>query len=85
MIEIKNIFYQSDNDSFIESSDLECDEEFLNDPFSDRGEFEIKNAEEYIELENDNDSEIIPRRNRRTRRLSSNDSESCNEKLDELI
>ncbi|GFS93479.1 hypothetical protein NPIL_123171 [Nephila pilipes] len=81
MIEIENIFYQNDNNSFNESSDLECDEEFYNDYFRDKGEFQNKNAEEYIELENDN--EIIPRRNRRTRGLSSSNSESSHEKLDE--
>ncbi|GFS38013.1 putative protein kinase C delta type homolog [Nephila pilipes] len=81
--QIENIFYQSDSDNFNESSDLECDEEFYNDPFSDKGEFQNKNDEEYIELESDNDSEIIPRRKRRSRRLSSSDSESSHEKLDE--
>ncbi|GFS70494.1 uncharacterized protein NPIL_232401, partial [Nephila pilipes] len=45
-------------------------------------EFQNKNDEEYIGLESDNDSEIIPRR---TRHLSSSDSESSREKLDERI
>ncbi|GFT63060.1 hypothetical protein NPIL_114371 [Nephila pilipes] len=72
----------SDSDSFNESSDLECDEEFYYDPFSDKREFPNKNDEEYIELENDNDSEIIPRR---TGRLSSSDREPPHEKLDEWI
>ncbi|KOC67142.1 hypothetical protein WH47_11799 [Habropoda laboriosa] len=85
-LEIENIFDQSDSDSFNESSDLEqSDEEFLNDPLSDKGEFQNENDEEYIELESDNDSEIIPRRKRRTRCLSSSDSESPREKLDEWI
>ncbi|GFS95129.1 uncharacterized protein NPIL_400381 [Nephila pilipes] len=82
MTEIENIFYRSDSDSFNESSDLECDEAFYNDPFSDKREFQNKNDGEYIELESDNDSEIIPRR---TGRLSSSDSESSHEKLDEWI
>ncbi|GFU33780.1 hypothetical protein NPIL_648211 [Nephila pilipes] len=46
---------------------------------SDKWDFEIKNGEEYIELESDNNSEII------SRRISSNDSESSHEKLDEWI
>ncbi|GFT76649.1 transposon Tf2-6 polyprotein [Nephila pilipes] len=46
----------------------------------DKGEFQNKNEEEYIELESDNDSEIIQRL---TRHLSSSDSESSHEKLDE--
>ncbi|KOC69341.1 hypothetical protein WH47_06005 [Habropoda laboriosa] len=86
MAEIENIFDQSDSDSFNESSDLEqSDEEFFNDPLSDKGELQNENDEEYIELESDNDSEIIPRRKRRTRCLSSSDSESSREKLDEWI
>ncbi|GFS77830.1 uncharacterized protein NPIL_425241 [Nephila pilipes] len=85
MTETENIFYQSDSDSFNASSDLECDEEFYNDHFSDKGEFQNKNDEEYIELESDNDREIITRRKIRTRRLSSSDSESSHEKLDEWI
>ncbi|GFT27029.1 uncharacterized protein NPIL_674351 [Nephila pilipes] len=60
-------------------------EEFYNDPFSDKGKFQSKNDEEYIELESDNDSEIIPRRKRRARRLASSDNESSHEKLDEWI
>ncbi|GFT83176.1 uncharacterized protein NPIL_117571 [Nephila pilipes] len=60
-------------------------EEFYNDPFSDKVKFQSKNDEEYIELERDNDSEIIPRRKRRTRRLASSDNESSHEKLDEWI
>ncbi|XP_017788202.1 PREDICTED: puratrophin-1-like [Habropoda laboriosa] len=86
MAEIENIFYQSDSDGFNENSDLEqSDEEFFNDPLSDKGEFQNENDEECIELESDNDSEIIPRRKRRTRCLSSSDSESSREKLDEWI
>ncbi|GFU41274.1 hypothetical protein NPIL_12531 [Nephila pilipes] len=38
-----------------------------------------------IKLNCDNDSEIIPRHKRRTRRLSSSDSESSHEKLDKWI
>ncbi|GFS67713.1 uncharacterized protein NPIL_379611 [Nephila pilipes] len=76
---MENIFCRSDSDSFNESSDLECDKEYYNDPFSDKGEFQNKNFEEYIELESDNDTEIIPRR------LSSSDSESSHEKLNEWI
>ncbi|GFU30506.1 uncharacterized protein NPIL_61701 [Nephila pilipes] len=79
MTEIENVFYQSDSDSFNESSGLECDEEFYSDPFSDKGEFQYKNDEEYIELESDNGSEIIPRR------LSSSDRESPFETLNEWI
>ncbi|GFT63057.1 uncharacterized protein NPIL_114361 [Nephila pilipes] len=82
MTEIENIFYRSDSDSFIESIDLECDKEFYNDPFSDKGKFQNKNDEEYIELESHNDSENIQRG---TGRLSSSDSESSHEKLDEWI
>ncbi|GFU46161.1 uncharacterized protein NPIL_221971 [Nephila pilipes] len=82
MTEIEDIFYQSDSNSFNESSNLECDEEFNNNPFSDKGEYQNKNDEEYIKLESDNDSEIIPRH---TRCLSSSDSESSHEKLDEWI
>ncbi|GFT38341.1 uncharacterized protein NPIL_507641 [Nephila pilipes] len=85
MTEIENIFYQRDSDSFNESSGLESDEKFYNDPFSDKGEFQNKNEEEYIELESDNESEIIPRRKIRTIRLSSSDSESSHEKLDEWL
>ncbi|GFU03461.1 hypothetical protein NPIL_145591, partial [Nephila pilipes] len=48
----------------------------------DKGEFQNKNDEEYIKLESDNDREIIPSRKRR---LSSSDSESSHEKLDEWI
>ncbi|GFT52655.1 hypothetical protein NPIL_313741 [Nephila pilipes] len=46
---------------------------------SDKRKFQNKNDEEYIELESDNDSEIIPRH------LSSTDSESSHEILDEWI
>ncbi|GFU22453.1 hypothetical protein NPIL_321841 [Nephila pilipes] len=73
MTEIENTFYQSDSGSFNESSDLVCDEEFYIDPFSDKGEFQNKNDEEYRDVESNNGSETIPRRKRRTRRLSSSD------------
>ena len=62
MIEIKNIYYQNDSDTFNESSYLKSHEEFYTDAFSDKEEFQNKNDEVYIELESDNDSEIIPLR-----------------------
>ncbi|GFS48805.1 uncharacterized protein NPIL_60441 [Nephila pilipes] len=50
--------------------------------YNDKGKFQNKNDEEYIELESHNDSENIQRG---TGRLSSSDSESSHEKLDEWI
>ncbi|GFT85555.1 hypothetical protein NPIL_75521 [Nephila pilipes] len=50
---------------------------------SDKREFQNQNDEEYIELESDNDSEIIPRRKTRTGRLSESDNEWSHEKLEE--
>ncbi|GFT41023.1 hypothetical protein NPIL_669711 [Nephila pilipes] len=82
MTEIENIFYQSDRECLSGSRDFECDEEFYDDHFtSDKGKFQIKNNEEYIELEIVNDSEIIRRHKKRTRLLSSSDNESSHEKL----
>ncbi|GFU08191.1 hypothetical protein NPIL_288391 [Nephila pilipes] len=67
----------------IKNTNLSADVALSSFITNDKGEFQNKNDEEYIELERDNDNEIIPRRKRRTRHLSNSDSESSHEKSDE--
>lgn len=77
MSEIRNIFYENYNESFNESDFEQSDEEFFSDPINDDfSEIQSEDDEDNSELESADDSDIIPRFQRRTRCISSSDSES---------
>ncbi|GBM33925.1 hypothetical protein AVEN_79822-1 [Araneus ventricosus] len=75
MSEISNIFYKSDNESFSEKGEFE---KYDDDDYS---ELQSENFEDSSEVESDDDSEIISRFQRRSRRLGSNDSECSSEEF----
>lgn len=84
MSQISDIIFESDSESLIEESDLGQSEE---ESFSDYSGSQSEDDENHSEVNNDSgdDSEIRPRCKRRTRYLSSSDSESSPEELDQWI
>ncbi|XP_014487785.1 PREDICTED: piggyBac transposable element-derived protein 4-like isoform X3 [Dinoponera quadriceps] len=80
MSKTRNIFYDSDSESDFEKSE----EELFSDPEIDNyNEIQSEGDEDDIEIENDDNFNIISRFRRRTRRLSSSDSESSREPVSE--
>ena len=61
MSEIRNIFYDSDNESFNESDFEKSEEELFSDPEIDNyNEIQSEGDEDDSELENDDNCDIIP-------------------------
>lgn len=80
MSKTRNIFYDSDSESDFGKSE----EELFSDPEIDNyNEIQSEGDEDDIEIENDDNFNIISRFRRRTRRLSSSDSESSREPVSE--
>ncbi|XP_025162941.1 uncharacterized protein LOC112590485 [Harpegnathos saltator] len=76
MSKTRNIFYDSDSESDFEKSEAEL----FSDPEIDNyNEIQSEGDEDDIEIENDDNFNIISRFRRRTRCLSSSDSESSRE------
>ena len=80
MSKTRNIFYDSDSKNDFGKSEEELFSDLEIDNYN---EIQSEGDEDDIEIENDDNCNIKPRFRRRTRRLSSSDSESSREPVSE--